>query len=106
MKSWRNFAAVFAATVFCWLSFATVRWLQSFANVSDAFHHFFSTCSQDWMTLLVLSDLAIFANLVIIYLVLDMRKRGLPHAQRVGWIAGTVLIGSPVFIFYLIRRKD
>ena len=95
-----------AALIFIWQNFAAVRWAGRFNSIGAAFSHTWHTMTGDWMTLLILQDAGVFTILVISWLVLDTKKRGLSAHQRWAWLVLTLIVGSPAVLIYLGSRPS
>jgi hypothetical protein len=101
----RTFYYAAALLFFIWENYAAVRWASRFDSIGAALSHTLHAMTEDWMTLLILQDAGVFTILVISWLILDTRRRGVSGRQRWGWLALTVLVGSPAVLIYLGRRS-
>ena len=102
----RTFYYIAAVLFFIWENFALVRWAGRFNSIGAAFSHTWHAMTADWMTLLILLDGGVFAIVVISWLVLDTRTRGLRVSQRWGWLLLTLIVGSPAVLIYLGCRPS
>ena len=102
----RAFYCVAAALFFIWENFAAMQWVRRFDSIGAALSHTWQTMTEDWMTLLILQDAAVLAILVISWLLLDTRSRGLSGRQRFTWLILTLIVGSPIILIYLGYRPS
>jgi hypothetical protein len=87
-----------------WEVYAAVRWTCEAGGIGPAFDHWWSTQSSDWMALIVLSDHAVIAGVVLIALWSDARQLGWLLWRRVLLAIAFVALGSPTLLFYLAWR--
>jgi hypothetical protein len=93
----RTWLLVPAILFLAWEVVASLRWFQAGASVGRTWQ----TALADPMTLLFLTDGLMFAGIVLLWMVTDLRKSGASAARCAGWVAAVVLLGSPAFLFYL-----
>ena len=103
----RIFLFTAALLFFIWENIAIALWATRFDSIAMALNHTWRTVTEDWLTLLILTDCGIFAILVIVWMIADTGQRGLSLRERWTWGMLAVLLGCPAILVYLgIRASD
>jgi hypothetical protein len=104
-RSDRWWAWTFALGFFCWEVLGVALWLRDEGGPRPALAHFAATATGDWMNLLWLTDGAMFILLAAVWLWRDTGRRRWSPAPRAGVLAAMLVLGSPVLLAYLARRR-
>ena len=99
----RPFLRLAALLVFAGQAAGTHFWLRAHGTVGNAVRHAWGAVASDGMALVFVADLSILALLVLAWLARD--TRGLPAWKRAAWVAGALLLGSPIVLLYLSARR-
>lgn len=90
-----------AAGFLAWEALAVALWLRSGGTIASAWR----AAGSDWMILLFLTDGLLFAAAGLGAMAVDLRRTGASRGRIAAWLACGVLLGSPVLLFYLSRRR-
>jgi hypothetical protein len=90
-----------AIVLFLFSSYGFYQWLQS----GDTLLTVWETLTRNWLLLITFVDAGVFTILCLFFLWRDASRRGLRPGRKIGWLSGTLLLGAPVFLLYLVDRE-
>lgn len=95
-----------AGVMLAWGLSATGLWLARAESVGAAIRLTWHHMTGDWMAFLFLTDMGVFTLACLLWMWADLGKRGAGAGRRAAWLGTALLVGSPVFLFYLSRREE
>jgi len=101
----RTWLWVPAAGFALWILWATGRWWTASPDLAAAIRGSWAAATSDWMSFLFLTDGMMFGLIAIGWMAADLVKRGASSGRCAAWVAAALVVGSPVVLVYLARRR-
>jgi len=86
-----------------WQGTTVVLWLSQYDSPAEAVRCHLETLRQDWLLLMIVTDLMAIFVLAVSWVIVDLRKRGASFSPCVAWTLLLILFGSSALLVYLAR---